>query len=77
MKSEILKKQKEFLNSKRIENHVYEMSENGKDRAWLFDITNNNDEEIEEIDFPRELLKDAKEGDLFVYKNGEYQKYIR
>lgn len=77
MKSKILKKQKEFLNSKRIENHVYEMSENGKDRACLFDITNNNDEGIEEIDFPRELLKDAKEGDLFVYKNGEYQKYIR
>ena len=53
------------------------MSENGKDRACLFDITNNNDEEIEEIDFPQDLLKNAKEGDLFVYKNGEYQKYIK
>lgn len=75
MKKELLEKQKEFLNSKRIENHVYEMSENAKDRACLFDITNNNEEEIEEINFPQYLLKDAKEGDLFVYRNGEYQKY--
>ena len=30
---------------------------------------------LKEIDFPEELLNDCKEGDLFIYKNGEYQKY--
>ena len=75
MKSKLLKEQMEFLESKRIEGHIYEMSENNGDRACLFDITNGNNEEIEEIDFPMELLKDSKEGDLFTYKNGEYQKY--
>lgn len=75
MKSKLLKEQMEFLESKRIEGHIYEMSENNGDIACLFDITNGNNEEIEEIDFPMELLKDSKEGDLFTYKNGEYQKY--
>lgn len=51
------------------------MSEKGGDRAWLFDITSGSNEGVEEIDFPQELLQDAKERDLFIYKNGEYQKY--
>ncbi len=75
MKDELLKEQTEFLESKRIEGHIYEMSENSGDRAWLFDITSGSNEGVEEIDFPQELLQDAKERDLFIYKNGEYQKY--
>ncbi len=75
MKDELLEKQTEFLNSKRIEDHIYEVSENGKDRIWLFDITSNSDEALEEIDFPKELLQNAKVGDLFIYKNGEYKQY--
>ncbi|MGN1299477.1 MAG: DUF3006 domain-containing protein [Candidatus Scatovivens sp.] len=80
MKDRLLKEQKEFLNSKRIEEHIYEMSEKCNDRACLFDVTDNNEtfkEGIEEVDFPKELLKDAKQGDLFIYKNGEYQKYLK
>lgn len=74
MKDELLEEQTEFLKSKRIEDHIYEMSENNEGRAWLFDITESSTEAIEEIDFPQELLNDSREGDLFVYKNGEYQK---
>ena len=75
MKSRILKEQTEFLRTKRIEGHIYEISEKDSDRAWLFDITNKSNEGIEEIDFPTELLKHSKEGDLFIYNNGQYQKY--
>ena len=75
MKERILEEQTEFLSSNRIEGHIYELSEKNEDRAWLFDITNNSSEGIEEIDFPQELLADSKEGDLFIYKDGEYQKY--
>ena len=74
MKDALFKEQTEFLRSKRIEGHIYEMAENGGDRAWLFDITNNSNEGIEEINFPEELLKNSKEGDLFVYKDGSYYK---
>lgn len=79
MQDEIFNEQTNFLESKRIEGHIYEMHENGGDRAWLYDITNGNVdgiEEVEEINFPEELLKNAKEGDLFIFENGKYQKYI-
>jgi len=76
MMDTLLDEQTEFLESNRLEGHIYEMSENGGDRAWLFDITNNSNEGVEEIDFPEELLKNTKEGDKFIYKNGEYVKLI-
>lgn len=76
MKDELLKEQTKFLQSKRIEGHIYEMSENAGDRAWLFDITNGSKEGVEEIEFPKEFLKDSKEGDLFIYKDGQYEKFI-
>ena len=75
MKAELLKEQTEYLKSKRMEGHIYEMSENNGDRAWLFDITSGSNEGVEEIDFDIDLLKTSKEGDLFIYKNGKYQKY--
>lgn len=79
MKNQLLQEQTEFLESKRIEGHIYEMSENSGDRAWLYDITNKNQqciEGVEEIDFPTELLNDGKEGDLYIFKDGKYQKYL-
>lgn len=78
MKDRLVKEQTEYLESKRIEGHIYEMAENTGDRAWLADVTNKSDdaiEVVEEINFPTELLLDGKEGDLFIFKNGEYQKY--
>lgn len=70
MKTELLKEQTEYLKSKRMEGHIYEMSENNGDRAWLFDITSGSNEGVEEIDFDIDLLKTSKEGDLFIYKMG-------
>ena len=80
MKCEILEEQNQFLESKRIEGHIYEMGENDGDRAWLYDVTNGNSngiEGVEEIDFSKELLKDGIEGDLFIYENGKYQKHLK
>ena len=77
MEDALLEEQAQFLESKRIEGHIYELSEKNSDRVWLFDITDSNalnTEAVEEIEFPKELLKNTKEGDKFVYKNGEYQR---
>ena len=78
MKDTLLQEQNEYLKSQRIEGHIYEMSEKEDDRAWLFDHTNTDtsiQEAIEEINFPKELLENAQEGDLFIYQNGEYKLY--
>ena len=77
LKNKIIEEQIEFLKNSRIEGHVYELSEKSEDRVWLFDITNNSFEALEEIDFPIELLTDFKEGDLFIFEDGEYKKYIK
>ena len=77
MIQEKLKQQDEYLDSKRIEGHVYEVGEKYSGRIWLYDLNNNpnsGEEGIEEIEFPKDLYQTAKEGDLFIYKNGEYQK---
>ena len=77
MIQEKLKEQDEYLDSKRIEGHIYEAGEKGSDTIWLYDTTNaeNGMEGIEEIEFPKDLYEIAQEGDYFIYKNGEYQKY--
>lgn len=81
VKEEILKMQEQvkneqikYFNNKRIEGHIYEVSEIAKDRIWLFDITLNSEEAIEEIEISKELIKNTKEGDKYIYKNGEYKK---
>lgn len=74
MKEQLLEQQAIFLESARIEGHIYELSEKADDRVWLFDITNESTNALEEIEFPDELLSSSNEGDLFIYKNGEYYK---
>lgn len=49
MKTKILEEQKNFLESQRIEGHIYEIAEKEEDRVWLFDITNRSNEAFEEI----------------------------
>ena len=73
LKEEILKQQNEYLENSRIEGHTYEIAEINKDRVWLFDLTNGNNEALEEIDFPLELLGKIKENDLVIYENGNYK----
>ena len=72
-----IEEQHEYLDSKRIEGHTYEVGEKYDGRIWLYDrdsVMNDGIEGIEEIEFPKELYHDAKEGDLFTYQNGEYRK---
>lgn len=77
MIEEKLEEQEEYLESKRVEDHVYEVGEKSDGRIWLYDLNNNaggGTDGIEEIQFPKDLYESAEEGDLFVYKDGEYQK---
>lgn len=75
MIKEKIEEQNQYLNSRRIEGHIYEVGERYSGRIWLYDLNNVSNgaiEGIEEIEFPKDLYETAKEGDLFVYKNGEY-----
>ena len=76
MIKEKIEEQNNYLESKRIEGHIYEVGEKSQGRIWLYDLNNVNNgemEAIEEIEFPKNLYQIAKEGDTFIYKNGEYQ----
>lgn len=73
MIQEKIKEQSKYLDNKRIEGHIYEVGEKYSERIWLYDLENTSKEGIEEINFPKDLYETAKEGDLFVFKNGEYQ----
>ena len=78
MIKEKIKEQDQYLDSKRIEGHIYEVDEKDSGRMWLYDLSNKvsgNLEGIEEIEFPKNLYETAKKGDKFIYQNGEYQKY--
>ena len=78
MIQEKIREQDQYLDSKRIEGHVYEVDEKNSGRIWLYDLNNKIGEkldEIEEIEFPQSLYETAKKGDLFIYQKGEYQKY--
>ena len=70
----LLEEQEKTLNEQRIEGHLYEFIEVTGDSIWLIDKTNYTGECFEEYDFSREVMKDSKEGDVFEFINGEYQK---
>ncbi len=75
MIKEKIEEQGQYLDSKRIEEHIYEADEKYAGRIWLYDLNNKLGEGIEEIEFSENLYETAKKGDKFIYKNGEYQKY--
>ena len=79
MIKEKIQEQNEYLDSKRIDGHIYEAGEKYSGRIWLYDLSNDTSsgiEGIEEIEFPQDLYETAREGDKFIYKDGKYQKYI-
>ena len=79
MIKEKIEEQNEFLQSKRIEGHVYEIGEKNSGRMWIYDQNSDNKiaiEGIEEIELPKELYEETKEGDLIIYHNGKYHKKI-
>ena len=71
MFNKILEEQNKMMESRRIEGHIYEYVEGSKNSVWLIDNNLNNGEVFEEIQ--QEVFKDAQEGDLFEYINGEYK----
>lgn len=75
MIKEKIEEQEEYLESKRIEGHTYEVGEKYLGRVFLYDLNDLEEgtEGIEETEFPKELYNTAKEGDEFIYINGEYQ----
>ena len=70
---QLLQEQNLELNRHRIEGHEYEFVECLGDVVCLTDITINDGECFEEIDFPMELIKETGEGLIFKYVNGKYQ----
>ena len=73
-----IEEQHEYLDSIRVEGHIYEADEKFLGRIWLYDLNNKvggGIEGVEEIEFPKNLYETAKKGDKFIYRNGEYQKY--
>ena len=68
---EILEEQNKMMESRRIDGHIYEYVECSKDSVWLIDNNLNNGDVFEER--IQEVFKDAQEGDIFEYINGEYK----
>lgn len=68
---EILEEQNKVMESRRIDGHTYEFVESSKDSVWLIDNDSNNGDVFEEIS--QDIFKNAQEGDLFEYIDGEYK----
>lgn len=73
MANELLDQQNKLLEDYRKEGHLYEVRENINGSVFLHDITDNPSFEVEEVDFPEELLNKAIEGTIFEYIEGEYK----
>ena len=76
MVNKFLKEQEKYLQSNRLEGHIYEIGEIENDRVWLYDITKssvNGSEAFEEINFPLELINKVTEGTKVIYRNGNYE----
>lgn len=65
--------QNQKISNYKIEGHIYLVTEDINNRIFLYDITSNPKFEIEEINFPKELLPMATEGRKFIYKDGSYK----
>ena len=78
MIKEKIEEQNNYLYSKRVDGHVYEVGEKYSDTILLYDLNssiNGEIESFEEIEFSKELFDFVAEGDKGVYKNGEYNVY--
>lgn len=69
--NEILEEQNKMMESRRIDGHIYEYVEGTRDSVWLIDNNLDNGDVFEEIQ--QDVFKDAQEGDIFEYINGEYK----
>lgn len=78
MIKEKIEEQNNYLSSKRIDGHIYEVGEKYSDTILLYDLNSTVDggsEGFEEIEFTKTLLVSLTEGDKVRYENGEYNVY--
>lgn len=73
MAEELIDEQNRVLEEYRKEGHSYRVSENINNCVFLWDITDKPKVEVEEVDFPEELLDKAIEGAIFDYVDGTYE----
>ena len=77
MANDLLDNQDKELIEKRKENHIYMVTEEINNRRFLMDITEKLTPKFEEVEFPENLLEQATEGTVFIYKDGKYQYYSK
>lgn len=73
--NQLLEEQTIVMAERRVEGHIYEFVESSGNSIWLIDNTHNSNNCFEEFEFEPHVFADAKEGDLFKYVNGCYQRY--
>ena len=69
----IIEEQNKKIEDYKKEGHTYLVSEDINGRVFLWDTTEKPKFEIEDVYFPEELKNKAKEGNIFLYKNGTYE----
>lgn len=69
---EIIENQNKKIEDYKKEGHTYLVTEDINGRVFLWDTTEKPKYEIEDVYFPEELKDKAKEGNSFLYQNGEY-----
>ena len=73
--SKLIQKQNEKINAYKKDGHIYLVTEDTNGKIFLYDTTSKPNFEIEEVNFPKDLLNLATEGKKFVYENGTYKIY--
>ena len=69
---EVIERQNKQIEDYKKEGHTYLVTEDTNGRVFLWDSTEKPKKEIEDVYFPEELKDKAKEGNTFLYKNGNY-----
>jgi len=75
MAENILKEQNQKLQEFRKEGHLYMVEEDIDSRIFLKNLNDKESYIMEEVDFPKEIIKQATEGTVFKYENGKYKFY--
>ena len=70
---QILIEQDIKLSEYRKQGHLYVVTEEINDKRFLWDLTDKPKNEIEEVDFPKELLSQATAGTVWEYEKGDYK----
>ena len=77
MIDKILEEQNRNLEGYRKEGHLYIVEEDINNRIYLKDLMSTVNYVFEEVEFPKQLINEAREGTVFRYENGQYTFYSR